>query len=148
MRCRSWVSIKTYLKFVFCEGAKYFKLPQVQWRAVLNTLRNQVPQKARNFLTSWPTISLSIRIPFHGGEKRCSFVVRALCYKPEGRGFETRWGEWMVLIYLILPAALGPGVHSASNRNEYEKQKNNCFWRVKCGRSVGLTTLPPSEPTV
>jgi hypothetical protein len=27
-------------------------------------------------------------------------------------------------IYLILPAALGPGVHSASNRNEYQKQKN------------------------
>jgi hypothetical protein len=23
------------------------------------------------------------------------------------------------LIYLILPAALGPGVYSASNRNEY-----------------------------
>jgi hypothetical protein len=28
-------------------------------------------------------------------------------------------------IYLIFPVALGPGVYSASNRNEYEKQKNN-----------------------
>jgi hypothetical protein len=28
-------------------------------------------------------------------------------------------------IYVILPAALGPGVHSASNKNEYQKQKNN-----------------------
>jgi hypothetical protein len=28
-------------------------------------------------------------------------------------------------IYLILPAALGPGVYSASDRNEYQKQKNN-----------------------
>jgi hypothetical protein len=28
-------------------------------------------------------------------------------------------------IYLILPAALGPGVDSASKRNEYQKQKNN-----------------------
>jgi hypothetical protein len=27
-------------------------------------------------------------------------------------------------IYLILPAAQGPGVYSASNRNEYQKQKN------------------------
>jgi hypothetical protein len=26
-------------------------------------------------------------------------------------------------IYLILPAALGPGVYSASNRNEYQKHK-------------------------
>jgi hypothetical protein len=28
-------------------------------------------------------------------------------------------------IHLILPAALGPGVYSASNRNEYQKHKNN-----------------------
>jgi hypothetical protein len=28
-------------------------------------------------------------------------------------------------IYRILPAALGPGVYSASNRNEYQKQKSN-----------------------
>jgi hypothetical protein len=27
-------------------------------------------------------------------------------------------------IYLILPAALGPGVYSASNRNQYQKHKN------------------------
>jgi hypothetical protein len=26
---------------------------------------------------------------------------------------------------LILPAALGPGIYSASNRNEYQKHKNN-----------------------
>jgi hypothetical protein len=31
----------------------------------------------------------------------------------------------MFSIYLILPAALGPGDYSASNRNEYQKQKNN-----------------------
>jgi hypothetical protein len=29
------------------------------------------------------------------------------------------------LIYLILPAALNPGAYSASNRNEYQKHKNN-----------------------
>jgi hypothetical protein len=28
-------------------------------------------------------------------------------------------------IYLILPAAVGPGDYSASSRNEYQKQKNN-----------------------
>jgi hypothetical protein len=49
-------------------------------------------------------------------------VVKALCYKPEGRGFDTRSGDF--LIYLILPAALGPWVYSASNRNEYQKHKN------------------------
>jgi hypothetical protein len=29
------------------------------------------------------------------------------------------------LNYLILPAALFPGVYTASNRNEYRKEKNN-----------------------
>jgi hypothetical protein len=34
-------------------------------------------------------------------------------------------GELNFSIYLILSAALGPDVYSASNRNEYKKQKNN-----------------------
>jgi hypothetical protein len=29
-----------------------------------------------------------------------------------------------LFIYLILPVAVGPGVYSAFNRNEYQKQKN------------------------
>jgi hypothetical protein len=43
-------------------------------------------------------------------------MVKALGCKLEGRGFETRLGE--ILNYLILPAALGPGVYSGSNTNE------------------------------
>jgi hypothetical protein len=31
----------------------------------------------------------------------------------------------MFSISVILQAALGPGVYSASNRNEYQKQKSN-----------------------
>jgi hypothetical protein len=54
-----------------------------------------------------------------------SVVVKAPCYKPEGRGLETRGGERFLSIYLILPAALGPGLYSVSNRNEYQKHKNN-----------------------
>jgi hypothetical protein len=37
----------------------------------------------------------------------------------------SRPDEVNFLIYLILPAALGPGVYSASHRNEYQKHKNN-----------------------
>jgi hypothetical protein len=51
-------------------------------------------------------------------------VVKAICYKPGGRGFETRQDKLISSIYLILPAALDPGVYSASNRTEYQKQKN------------------------
>jgi hypothetical protein len=56
---------------------------------------------------------------------RGSVVIKAVRYNPEGRGFETRWGELIYSIYLIFPATLGPGVYSASNRNEYQKQKSN-----------------------
>jgi hypothetical protein len=55
---------------------------------------------------------------------RGSVVVKALCCKPEIRGFETGKGECIILFYLILPSELGPGVHSAFNRNGYQKQKN------------------------
>jgi hypothetical protein len=48
---------------------------------------------------------------------RGSVVVQALCYEPE----DTM--RWSFPIYLILTVALGPGVYSASNRYEYQKQK-------------------------
>jgi hypothetical protein len=43
-------------------------------------------------------------------------------------------------IYLILPAALGSGVYSASIRNEYQKYSLG----IKRCRRVRLTILPPS----
>jgi hypothetical protein len=49
-------------------------------------------------------------------------------------------GEWILSIYLILPAALGTGVYSDSNRIEYQEQKK-CFWRVERGRCVRLITF-------
>jgi hypothetical protein len=52
-------------------------------------------------------------------------VVKAQSFKLEGREFETRYGECIFSIYLIVPAALGPGVYSALNRNEHQQQKNN-----------------------
>jgi hypothetical protein len=52
-----------------------------------------------------------------------SIVVKVLCYKPKGRRFETQGGERFLSVYLILLAALGPGVYSASNKNEYQKHK-------------------------
>jgi hypothetical protein len=43
-------------------------------------------------------------------------------------------------IFSIYQPHSGPGVHSASNRNEYQESS----WGAKGGRSVKLTTLPPS----
>jgi hypothetical protein len=59
-----------------------------------------------------------------GTGARGSVLIKALCYKPEGRELETRWSELIFSMYLILPGALGPGVHLASNGNEYQKEKN------------------------
>jgi hypothetical protein len=39
---------------------------------------------------------------------RGSVVVEALCYKPEGRGFESRLSDFFFSINLILSAALWP----------------------------------------
>jgi hypothetical protein len=44
-------------------------------------------------------------------------VLKALFYNPKVPG--------SIPDEVILPAALGPGVYSASNRNEYQKHKNN-----------------------
>jgi hypothetical protein len=52
-------------------------------------------------------------------------MVKALCYKLKGSRFDTRRREIMFSIYLILLTALGPRIYSASDRNEYQKQKNN-----------------------
>jgi hypothetical protein len=46
-------------------------------------------------------------------------------------------------IYLIAPAVLGPGVYSASNSNEYEKQKK-IFWLAERSLHIRLKTLQPS----
>jgi hypothetical protein len=56
---------------------------------------------------------------------RGSVVVEALSYKPEDRGFRLAEVSAFFSFYLILLAALGPGVFSTSNRNEYQKQINN-----------------------
>jgi hypothetical protein len=49
----------------------------------------------------------------------------------------------MCSIYLIILAALGPGVHSVSNRNEYQ-EKNHVSGGVERARCVGLKILPSS----
>jgi hypothetical protein len=65
------------------------------------------------------------------------------CIKYLQRHF--RWNIGELLNLPNLSGCLGPGVHPASKRNEYQKQKNNnVFWEVKCGWCIGLITLPPS----
>jgi len=50
-----------------------------------------------------------------------STVVKVLCYKSEGRWFDPRWCHWNFLLTKSFRSHYGPGVDSASNRNEYQE---------------------------
>ena len=47
-------------------------------------------------------------------------LVEALCCKPEGRGFDSRWCHCNFPLIISFRQHYGPGVDSASNRNEYQ----------------------------
>ena len=48
-------------------------------------------------------------------------LVEALCYKPKGRRFNSRWCHWIFSLTQSFLSHCGPGVDSASNRNEYQE---------------------------
>jgi len=48
-------------------------------------------------------------------------LVEALRYKPEGRGFDFRWCHWNFSLTQSFRPHYGPGIDSASNRNEYQE---------------------------
>jgi len=48
-------------------------------------------------------------------------VVKALCYKSEGRWFDPSWCQWNFSLTKSFRSHYGPGVDSASNRNEYQE---------------------------
>ena len=64
-------------------------------------------------------------IPFVGA--RGDVVVKALRYKPAGRGFDSGWCHWNFLVTYPCQSHYGIGVDSACNRNEYQV----CFLGVK-----------------
>jgi len=56
-----------------------------------------------------------------------ALLVEALHCKSEGHGFDSRWCHWIFSFTQSFRPHYGPGVHSASNRNEYQE----CFLGVK-----------------
>ena len=48
-------------------------------------------------------------------------LVEAQLYKPEGRGFDSRWCHWNFSLTQSFRPQYGPGVDSACNRNEYQE---------------------------
>jgi len=54
-------------------------------------------------------------------------LVEALRYKQEGRGFHSSWRHWDFSLPSSFRPHSGPGVDSASNRNDYQ----GCLLGVK-----------------
>jgi len=52
---------------------------------------------------------------------RENWLVEALFYKPEGCGFDSRVHHWNFSLTQFFRPHYGPGVDSASNRNEYRE---------------------------
>jgi hypothetical protein len=84
------------------------------------------------------------KIPFptelEGGTLLVAQLIEALRSQPERRGFDSRWCHWNFSLTYSFRPHYGPGVDSASNRNEYQEY----FLEGKGGRCVGLTNLPTS----
>jgi len=60
-------------------------------------------------------------------------LLSALCYKPEGHGFNPPWIHWNFRVTQSFQPLYGPGVDSASNRNEYQEY----FLGVKAAGTKG-----------
>jgi hypothetical protein len=81
----------------------------------------------------------------YGAVRHCLWVFVAcsgvnftlLRYTPEGRGFNSRWYHWNISLTQSFRPYYGPGVDSATNRNEYQSY----LLGIKDGRCLELTTL-------
>jgi len=67
-------------------------------------------------------------------------LVKSVCYKSEGCGFDSHWGHCDFSLTLSFWPQCGPGVESPSYRNEYQ----GCVLECKGGWCVGLIDFPPS----
>ena len=74
--------------------------------------------ECKSILFQHETFLIRAVIPEHG--ERGGVVVKALRYIPVGRGFNSRWCHWNFLVTQSFRSHYGPGVDSASNRNEYQ----------------------------
>jgi hypothetical protein len=86
-------------------------------RLILNNYNEVSEEKVQHSWSQWNGRNSLIKRAYG------SIVVEELCYKLQGCRFNIWWGDWILSLYLILPATLSPGVYSASNINGYQRKE-------------------------
>jgi len=71
-----------------------------------------------SYLFCSSNVELSMALTVCGD--RGSTVVKVLRYNSEGRWFDPSWCQWIFIDIKSFRSHNGPGVDSASNRNEYQ----------------------------
>jgi hypothetical protein len=69
-----------------------------------------------------PSLAMNIQgLCFKCGTADGGTVVKVLRYKSEGRWFDSRWCHWNFSLTYTFRSHYGPGVDSASDRNECQE---------------------------
>jgi hypothetical protein len=141
-KCRSPGNGKSWIKFAFnaikvAISSRRIFVPQILHVIRIMLLVSCKPWRRRGVEKSFHSL-IPVLCIWMG--HAVAQLVEALRYKPERRGFDSRWCQWNVWLTWSFRSHYGPGVDSASNRNKYQES----FLGGNGGRCVGLTTLSPS----
>jgi hypothetical protein len=134
----SHVSIASQLVLLYCiEVKRYFGTPAIQLKSQSISHLNNTLYLAPWFLSPLSPLYFISFLPFN---LHSCYLVQHLNLRAVHIKYLCKIFSW----YYRVPSGRTldvPGVHSASNRNEYQE-----YHRGKGGRRVRLTILPPSCP--
>jgi hypothetical protein len=141
-----WLPTK-WCKLARCELCVEFRVKQIR-----------MYQKIHIFALNPSKVYSCLYYYYYCATQICCTRVKIWCrtyskycyyYKPEGRGFDSRWGDWIFSIFLILQPYYGPGVDSASNRNEYRESSPGCKgWPARKADNLTAICEPMSRENV
>ena len=107
----------------FLVSASYSRCATFPARVLWLDHRSTVKPAKRNLgiIGNLPSDENFGSLRFRRGTLLVAQLVQALRYKPEGHGFDSRWCQWNFSLTQSFRPHYGPGVDSASNKNEYQQ---------------------------
>jgi hypothetical protein len=104
------------------------------------TLENTRPKTERQIPKTCIFGNIIVRNSRFASVILADYVPTSLDYKPQSRGFHSRWGHWDFSLTWSFRPHYGPGFNPGSERNEYQEY----LLGNKGGPCVRLIALPPS----